>query len=133
MLGIFLGCSLDCFPFLFIKIGSQSNPEFTDMASLTCQLALGISCLPLRLELQVGHHTHAAFTWDLHSDPHACMAITLCGGISSSHPYRDSFLLKKSFLIGSKQVALCCVAVSSEVKHSLLEDRGRLIKLRKPI
>lgn len=45
---------------------SQSNPEPTDMTTLTRQLALKIPCVCfLSLKLQMCHHTHPAFTWIL--------------------------------------------------------------------
>lgn len=52
---IILGCS-----FTFsIEAGSVNQTEFTDMVSLTSQLALGVHSL----KLQVGRHIGPAFTW----------------------------------------------------------------------
>lgn len=64
------------------------RPRVRNTASLTSQLALEIPCVYfLWLELQVGHHIHAAFTWALGSPnyrPHD-------GSISAS---TTEFLLK---------------------------------------
>lgn len=50
---------------LFIEVVFRSNPELTDMVGLPSQLALGLPCRHLTLEIQAGSDAHLGFNWVL--------------------------------------------------------------------